>query len=109
MRSIDSICQVNYCFIISSFLVNIFLTLGFFTPCVSFDSAFLLQQKDNLVFHKKKLKCVTKNKPSRKELKDIEFAFRICKYVKSNAIVIVKDSSMIEPIIKGGGQEGGTH
>ncbi len=60
-----------------------------------FDSAFLLQQKDNLVFHKKKLKCVTKNKPSRKELKDIEFAFRICKYVKSNAIVIVKDSSTI--------------
>ena len=60
-----------------------------------FDSAFLLQQKDNLVFHRKKLKCVTKNKPSRKELKDIEFAFRICKYVKSNAIVIVKDSSTI--------------
>ena len=41
------------------------------------------------------MKCVTKNKPSRKELKDIEFAFRICKYVKSNAIVIVKDSSTI--------------
>ena len=60
-----------------------------------FDNAFLLQQKDNLVFHRKKLKCVTKNKPSRKELKDIEFAFRICKYVKSNAIVIVKDSSTI--------------
>ena len=60
-----------------------------------FDSYFLLQQKDDLVFHKKKLKCVTKNKPSSKELKDIEFAFRVCKHVKSNAIVIVKNSSTI--------------
>ncbi len=60
-----------------------------------FDNSFLLQEKDDLVFHKKKLKCVTKNKPSGKELKDIEFAFRVCKYVKSNAIVIVKDNSTI--------------
>ena len=60
-----------------------------------FDSSFLLQEKDNLVFHKKKLKCVTKNKPSNKELKEIEFAFRICKFVKSNAIVVVKDNSTI--------------
>ena len=60
-----------------------------------FDNSFLLQEKDNLVFERKKLKCVTKNKPSSKEMKDIEFAFRICKYVKSNAIVIVKDSSTI--------------
>tara|TARA_B100001093_G_scaffold117904_1_gene110388 strand:- start:10388 stop:11935 length:1548 start_codon:yes stop_codon:yes gene_type:complete len=60
-----------------------------------FDSSFLLQEKDNLVFQKKGLKCVTKNKPSSKELKDIEFAFKVCKYVKSNAIVIVKDNSTI--------------
>ena len=60
-----------------------------------FDNSFLLQEKDDLVFQKKKLKCVTKNKPSRKELKDIEFAFRVCKHVKSNAIVVVKDNSTI--------------
>ena len=60
-----------------------------------FDSFFLLQQKDDLVFYRKKLRCVTKNKPSKKELKDLEFAFRVCKYVKSNAIVIAKDSSTI--------------
>ena len=41
------------------------------------------------------MKCVTKNKPSKKEFKDIEFAFRVCKYVKSNAIVIVKNNSTI--------------
>ena len=62
---------------------------------VNFLIVLFFYNKDNLVFHRKKLKCVTKNKPSRKELKDIEFAFRICKYVKSNAIVIVKDSSTI--------------
>ena len=60
-----------------------------------FDNSFLLQDKDDLVFDKKKLKCVTKNKPSKKELRDIEFAFRVCKHVKSNAIVIVKNSSTI--------------
>ena len=54
-----------------------------------------MQEKDDLVFHKKKLKCVTKNKPSKKELQDIEFAFRVCKYIKSNAIVVVKDNSTI--------------
>ena len=60
-----------------------------------FDNSFLLQEKDDLVFNKKKLRFVTKNKPSKKELKEIEFAFRICKFVKSNAIVVVKDNSTI--------------
>ncbi len=65
------------------------------TAVKMFDNSFLLQDKDDLVFNKKTLKCVTKNKPSSKELKDIEFAFRVCKFVKSNAIVIVKDNSTI--------------
>tara|TARA_B100001057_G_C22835717_1_gene945123 strand:- start:939 stop:2486 length:1548 start_codon:yes stop_codon:yes gene_type:complete len=65
------------------------------TTAKFFDNSFLLQEKDNLVFNQKKLKCVTTNKPSDKELKDIEFAFRVCKFVKSNAIVVVKDSSTI--------------
>ncbi len=58
-------------------------------------SSFLLQEKDNKVYDYKKLKFVTKIKPSVKEIKEIEFAFRICKFVKSNAIVIVKDRSTI--------------
>ena len=44
---------------------------------------------------KKKLKCVTKLKPNKKELAEIEFAFNICKYVKSNAIVICNNFSTI--------------
>ncbi len=60
-----------------------------------FDNSFLLQEKDELVFERKKLKFVTKNKPTKSEIKNIEFAFRICKYVKSNAIVITKDNATI--------------
>ena len=65
------------------------------TTAKFFDNSFLLQEKDDLVFNKKRLKFVTKNKPSNKELKDIEFAFKICKFVKSNAIVVVRDNSTI--------------
>ncbi len=60
-----------------------------------FDNSFLLQEKDELVFERKKLKFVTKNKPTKSEIKNIEFAFRICKFVKSNAIVITKDNATI--------------
>ncbi len=60
-----------------------------------FDNSFLLQEKDEVIFNKKKLKFVTKIKPTNNELKDIEFAFRVCKHVKSNAIVIVNNNSTI--------------
>ena len=60
-----------------------------------FDGSFLLQTKDLIVFNKKKLKCVTKLKPNKKELTEIEFAFNVCKHVKSNAIVICNNFSTI--------------
>jgi phosphoribosylaminoimidazolecarboxamide formyltransferase/IMP cyclohydrolase len=60
-----------------------------------FGNSFLLQDKDNGVFDRKKLKFVTKSKPTNNELKEIEFAYRICKFVKSNAIVITKDQATI--------------
>ena len=44
---------------------------------------------------KKKLKCVTKLKPSKRELAEIQFAFNICKHVKSNAIVLCNSFSTI--------------
>ena len=61
----------------------------------TFDGSFLLQNKDDVVINKKKLKCVTKLKPNKKEMGEIEFAFNISKYVKSNAIVISNDFSTI--------------
>ena len=65
------------------------------TSIKSFDGSFLLQDKDNIVMDKKKLKCVTNLKPSKKELAEIHFAFKICKYVKSNAIVLCNNFSTI--------------
>jgi phosphoribosylaminoimidazolecarboxamide formyltransferase/IMP cyclohydrolase len=61
----------------------------------SFDGSFLVQGKDNIILDKKKLKCVTKLKPKKKELAEIQFAFNICKHVKSNAIVICSNFSTI--------------
>ncbi len=61
----------------------------------SFERSFLLQSKDNIVIDRKKLKCVTKLKPSKKELAEIQFAYNVCKHVKSNAIVICNNFSTI--------------
>jgi len=60
-----------------------------------FDGSFLVQEKDKLIFNKNNLQFVTKNKPTSKELKEIEFAFNISKYVKSNAIVLTNNLSTI--------------
>ena len=60
-----------------------------------FNNSFLIQDKDKIIFNKKNLKFVTKNKPTKNELKEIEFAFNISKYVKSNAIVLTKNMSTI--------------
>ena len=65
------------------------------TSIKSFDGSFLLQSKDNIVIDKKKLKCVTKLKPNKKEINEIQFAFNICKHVKSNAIVLCNNFSTI--------------
>ncbi len=54
-----------------------------------------IQSKDSLILDKKKLKCVTKIKPTKREISEIEFAFNICKHVKSNAIVLTNNFSTI--------------
>ena len=53
-----------------------------------------MQSKDDIILDKK-LKCVTKLKPSKKELAEIQFAFNVCKHVKSNAIVLCNNFSTI--------------
>lgn len=56
---------------------------------------FLVQDKDLINLNKNKLRIVTKRKPSAKELKDLIFAFNVCKFVKSNAIVITKNEQTL--------------
>ncbi len=55
----------------------------------------LLQSSDNKIFTKDNFKVVSKIKPTRKILDDLLFAFNVCRNVKSNAIVLAKNSSTI--------------
>ena len=51
----------------------------------------LVQDVDNGKVNKTSIKTVTKRKPSKKEVDDLLFAVTVCKHVKSNAIVYVKN------------------
>ena len=63
-----------------------FNTLGSFS---------LIQSEDNKSFSKENFKVVSKRKPSKSQLNNLIFAFNICRYVKSNAIVLVNDKSTV--------------
>ena len=52
---------------------------------------FLVQGRDNGQVAKGDLKVVSKIQPSEQQWDDMLFAFTVCKHVKSNAIVYVKD------------------
>ena len=56
---------------------------------------FLLQSCDNNNFVKKNFKVVSKKKPNKKMFNDLMFAFNICRFVKSNAIVLTNDFSTV--------------
>ena len=60
-----------------------------------FDRSFMIQDKDEIKINKKRLKCVTNLKPTKKEIAQVIFAYNICKYVKSNAIVLSNNFSTI--------------
>ncbi|GAB3771385.1 bifunctional phosphoribosylaminoimidazolecarboxamide formyltransferase/IMP cyclohydrolase [Ramlibacter monticola] len=53
-------------------------------------SGLLMQTADNRGLTLDELKCVTKKKPSADELEDLLFAWKVAKFVKSNAIVFCK-------------------
>ena len=55
----------------------------------------LVQSDDTYSVQREDLKCVTKRQPSQKELDDLMFAWRVAKFVKSNAIVYVKNRQTI--------------
>tara|TARA_Y100000590_G_scaffold468303_1_gene650585 strand:+ start:784 stop:2325 length:1542 start_codon:yes stop_codon:yes gene_type:complete len=57
-------------------------------------NAFLAQDSNNLLLNKK-IKIVSKKKPSQKQIDSLKFAFNICKFVKSNAIVLANNKSTI--------------
>ena len=63
------------------------------------DGKLLIQDKNNVLADK--YETVTKVKPSKEQLKDMEFGMKVVKYVKSNAICIVKNGVTLAI---GGGQ-----
>jgi phosphoribosylaminoimidazolecarboxamide formyltransferase/IMP cyclohydrolase len=68
------------------------------SPGLTFRSlagGFLVQSRDTAVVADLKLKVVTKRHPTEQELADLEFAFKVAKHVKSNAIVYAKDGATV--------------
>lgn len=55
----------------------------------------LVQEMDTHQIHVDELTCPTERKPSKEELEQLLFGWNIVKHVKSNAIVLVKDSQTI--------------
>lgn len=56
---------------------------------------FLIQTTDISVENEKSLHVVTKRAPTVNEIEDLLFTWKIVKYVKSNAIVLAKDNTMM--------------
>ena len=61
----------------------------------SLAGGYLLQTRDNGRVQAGQLKTVTKRAPTDRELADLLFAFRVAKYVKSNAIVYAKGGATV--------------
>ena len=55
----------------------------------------LIQSEDMQILNKKNFKVVSKKKPNKYQLDNLIFAFNICRYVKSNAIVLASDKSTV--------------
>ena len=58
-------------------------------------NSILIQSPDNNFFSLKNFRIVSKKKPSFKMLKNMIFAFNVCRNVKSNGIVLIKNDSTI--------------
>ena len=55
----------------------------------------LVQQSDRKLMHNEKTRVVTQRQPSRDEIDDLHFAWKVAKHVKSNAIVYVRNSATL--------------
>ncbi len=61
----------------------------------SINQSLLIQREDREIFSKKNFKIVSKKKPTKKQFEDLLFAFNVCRYVKSNAIVLANNQTTI--------------
>jgi len=61
----------------------------------STNNTILAQSEDLNKFVVKDFKVVSKNKPSKSQLNNLIFAFNVCRYVKSNAIVLASNAATV--------------
>ena len=61
----------------------------------SLNENILIQSEDKKRFSSKDFKIVSKRKPSKTQLENLIFAFNICRYVKSNAIVLASNKTTL--------------
>jgi len=62
---------------------------------ISTNEELLIQTEDLSKFNKRNFKVVSKKKPNSKQMKNLIFAFNICRYVKSNAIVLATNETTV--------------
>ena len=55
----------------------------------------LIQSEDKDKFTRESFKIVSKKRPSKSQLNDLIFAFNVCRYVKSNAIVLAAKKTTV--------------
>jgi phosphoribosylaminoimidazolecarboxamide formyltransferase/IMP cyclohydrolase len=60
---------------------------------ISNNEEILVQSEDIKKINIKDFKVVSKKKPNKKQMKNLLFAFNVCRYVKSNAIVLACDET----------------
>jgi phosphoribosylaminoimidazolecarboxamide formyltransferase/IMP cyclohydrolase len=61
----------------------------------STNESILTQSEDIEKFNIKNFKIVSKKKPNKSQLKNLIFAFNVCRYVKSNAIVLASQEATV--------------
>jgi phosphoribosylaminoimidazolecarboxamide formyltransferase/IMP cyclohydrolase len=59
----------------------------------SISGGYLVQSRDSLQISATALRVVTKRAPTPEEIEDLLFAFKVAKFVKSNAIVFAKNQA----------------
>ena len=71
-----------------------------YTAAAQFDikrvvGGLLVQSRDLALYAPEGLKVVTKRQPTKAEMADLEFAWRIAKHLKSNAVCFAKDQTLV--------------
>jgi len=73
----------------SNFTINNLISFN------SINESILVQHEDIKKFTSRNFKVVSKKQPNKSQLKNLIFAFNVCRYVKSNAIVLASEEATV--------------